>query len=130
MALTNNQMELLNNNIVSRELIQTIFGNDDYYVSPLVYIEDELHLKLTCTGQEYRYAVECANDEDVAPSDVDLSVIVDGILAYIYADYLEAVGLDLVSYFTYRFYPPSKEFQEKLNSFDELINTCKMGVKA
>jgi len=55
------------------------------------------------------------------PEDASLQVIVDGVLAFIFGDALEKCGLDLTTYFTYRFHPPSKEFQEKLDKFESLI---------
>ena len=114
---------------ISLEIMGRVNGlNNSYYVSPFMYIKDVLGLKLTCTAQEYRLAVEMAHDEDVAPHDASLPVIVDGILAYLYADYLEAVGLDLVSYLTYRFTPPSPEFQAKLDAFEKLINNAAVEV--
>ncbi len=119
--LTDHQMKLLENNTISRELLRKVELDNNYYLSPLMYIEDTLGLKLNCTGQEYRHAVEMANDEDLCPEDADLKVIVDGILAFIYHDILEEVGIDLTTYFTYRFHPPSKEFQNKLNKLESLI---------
>jgi hypothetical protein len=125
---TTEEMQYMETTTVSLENLAKVGLNDSYYISPLLYIRDVLHLQLTCTIQEYRFAVECANDEDVAPHDASLPVIVDGVLAYIYADYLKAVGLDLVSYITYRFTPPSPEFQAKLDKFEQLINDNKVEV--
>ena len=34
---------------------------------------------------------------------------------------LEEVGINLTTYFTYRFHPPNKEFQSKLDKFEALI---------
>lgn len=128
MALTDSQMLNLETNFVSRELLKENGLGDDYYLKPLIFIEENLNLHLTCTGQEYRHAVEMANDEDIAPHDASIEVIADGVLAMVFADYLKAAGIDLISYFTYRFYPPSKEFQEKLDKFEELINLHKVEV--
>ena len=121
MALTDKEMEMLNNNTISMELIGAIPGlNKSYYISPLMFIEG-LGIKLTCTGQEYRYAVEMANDEDIAPHDASLPVIADGVLAFIFADKLEECGLNLTTYFTYRFTPPNAAFQAALDKFENII---------
>ena len=115
---------------VTPELIQSVFGlNNEYYLAPLDYITNKLHLKLPCSGQEYRHAVEMANDEDTLPADGGLDVVVDGILAYVFAEQLEACGIDLTTYFTYRFHPPSQEFQNRLDAFEDLINECKVVVE-
>ena len=121
MALNDSQLLILCENDISRDLLSKVGLNESYYISPLMYIEDTLGLTLTCTGQEYRNAVEMANDEDLAPYDASLPVIVDGILAFIFSDLLEEAGISLTTYFTYRFHPPSKEFQEKLDKFESLI---------
>lgn len=122
MALTDQQMEMLNNNTISKDLLAAIPGlNNDYYLSPLMFIEG-LGIKLSCTGQEYRHAVEMAHDEDLCPEDSGLPVIVDGILAFIFADELAKCGINnLTIYFTYRFQPPTQEFQDALKKFDALI---------
>ena len=119
--LTDNQLEMLSTNQISRELLGKTGLDESYYLSPLMYIEDILGLTLTCTGQEYRHAVEMAHDEDLCPEDANLPVIVDGILAFVFADELEEVGIDITTYFTYRFHPPSKEFQDRINHFERLI---------
>lgn len=121
MALTDNQMLNLVENDVSLELLANNGLNDSYYISPLMYIQDTLGLQLTCSGQDYRHAVEMANDEDLCPEDASLPVIVDGVLAFIFSDLLEEAGITLNTYFTYRFHPPSREFQERLNRFESLI---------
>ena len=121
MAFTDKEMELLNNNPISLELFAQIPElNQNYYVSPYMFIRDTLGVELTCTGQEYRLAVETANDSDVMPEWAGLPVIVDGILAVLYADLLEQVGISLLAYFTYRFHPPS-EVQARLKKFEDLI---------
>lgn len=121
MALTDNQMLNLVENDVSLELLANNGLNDSYYISPLMYIQDTLGLQLTCSGQEYRHAVEMANDSDLCPEDASLPVIVDGVLAFIFSDLLEEAGITLTTYFTYRFHPPSQEFQAKLDKFEVLI---------
>lgn len=121
MALTDNQLLNLIENDVSLKLLAENGLNDSYYISPLMYIQDTLGLTLTCSGQEYRYAVEMANDSDLCPEDASLPVIVDGVLAFIFSDLLEEAGITLTTYFTYRFHPPSREFQERLNRFESLI---------
>ena len=121
MALTDNQLLNLVENDVSLKLLTENGLNDSYYISPLMYIQDTLGLTLTCTGQEYRYAVEMANDSDLCPEDASLPVIVDGVLAFIFSDLLEEAGITLTTYFTYRFHPPSREFQERLNRFESLV---------
>ena len=119
--ITDVELKTLEENTISRDLLVQCGINTNTYLSPLMYIEDILELKLECTGAEWKHAVEMANDEDLCPEDASLPVIVDGILAFIYSDVLESVGLDLTTYFTYRFYPPSKEFQEKMDKFEALI---------
>ena len=122
MAFTDKEMETLANNLISLELFAQVPNlNRNYYLSPYMYIKDTLNLDITCTGQEFRYAVEMANDEDLCPADAGLPVIVDGILAFIYADLLAECGMDLTTYFTYRFHPPSREFQARLDKFESLI---------
>lgn len=121
MALTDKQLEKLAHNKVSLELLVNNGLNDSYYLSPLMFIQDTLGLTLSCTGQEYKHACEMAHDDDIVPQDGSLSVIVDGILAFVYADQLEKCGLDLTTYFTYRFFPPNREFQNKLDKFESLI---------
>ena len=121
MALTDNQLLNLVENDVSLKLLAENGLNDSYYISPLMYIQDTLGLTLTCSGQEYRYAVEMANDSDLCPEDASLPVIVDGVLAFIFSDLLEEAGITLTTYFTYRFHPPSQEFQAKLDKFEVLI---------
>lgn len=128
MALSDSQLLKLNTNFVSEAILKNNGLDNDYYLKPLEYIRNELHLILTCTGAEYKHAVEMARDEDIMPEDARIDVIVDGILAMVYRDYLEAVGLDLITYFTYRFTPPSQEFQDKLDKFEELINVHKLKV--
>jgi len=121
MVFTDKEMELLNNNSISYELFAAIPQlNQDYYLSPFMFI-DGLGINLTCTGQDFRHAVEMAHDSDLCPEDASLPVIVDGVLAFIYSDLLEEVGINLLAYFTYRFHPPSREFQAKLDKFEALI---------
>lgn len=121
MALTDTQLLNLIENEVSLELLAENGLNDSYYISPLMYIQDALKLKLTCSGQEYRHACEMAHDSDLCPEDASLPVIVDGILAFIYADVLEQCGINLAIYFTYRFHPPSREFQDALAEFERIV---------
>ena len=121
MALTDTQFKNLTENKVSLELLANNGLNDSYYISPLMYIQDTLGLQLTCSGLDYKHACEMAHDEDIVPHDGSLAVIGDGILAFVYADQLEECGMDLTTYFSYRFHPPSREFQEGLNKFESLI---------
>jgi len=121
MAITDFQLKNLTNNPVSIELLQNNGLCDDYYIKPLVFIEDTLNIKLTCTGAEYKHFCEMANDDDINPQDGSLYVVADGILAFAYADKLEKCGLDLTTYFTYRFFPPSREFQDKLDKFKAMV---------
>lgn len=119
--ITDNQLNNLKNNQVTLDLLNENGCSSDYYTQPLKYIQDELGFKLNCTGQEYRYAVEMANDEDICPSNSELPIIVDGVLAFINANLLAKCGLDLVTYFAYRFHPPNKAFKDKLDAFEKLI---------
>ena len=119
--LSDLQITNLENNKVDIELLKENGLNDPYYLDPLHFINDELHLVLPCTGREYKEAVETANDEDFMPEWAGVEVVVDGILAIIYSDYLDAVGIPLITYFTYRFQPPSHEFQNRLDKFKSLI---------
>ena len=128
MAITDSQLLDLETNTVSVNVLSRNMLYDDYYMAPFLYIRDKLHLHLVCSGAEFKHACEMAQDEDIAPHDASIETIVDGVLAMVFKDYLEAVGIDLVSYFTYRFHPPSHEFQEKLDKFEELVNTHKMEV--
>ena len=121
MAFTDEQMNFMETTTVSREGLGKVGLDKSYYLSPLMYIEDSVNMKLQCSIQDYRFAVEMAHDEDVCPEDASLPVIVDGILAYVCADELEKCGLDLTTYFTYRFFPPSQEFQNKLDEFETLM---------
>ena len=126
MAITDSQMLKLETNFVSVDLLRNNGLGSDYYLKPLLFIKNNLHLHLTCTGAEFKHACEMAHDEDIAPHDASMEVIVDGILAMVYKGYLEACGIDIVTYFTYRFTPPSKEFQDKLNKFEEFVNLHKV----
>jgi len=125
--LTDAQVLNLKTNIVNKDLLMKNGLNFDYYIQPLVFIEDKLKIKLQCTGLEYKEAVEIANDEDIAPPNSSMDVIVDGVLAYVFHDYLESVGLDLVTYFSYRF-NPGKDFLLKLGEFERLVNLHKRNV--
>ena len=120
MALTNKQFENLTNNKVSFKLLSDNGLNDSYYISPLMYLHS-IDVKPSCTGAEWKHAVEMANDEDLCPEDATLPVIADGILAFLFAEKLEEVGINLTTYCTYRFHPPNKEFQSKLDKFEALI---------
>ncbi len=124
--LSDVQLDNLKNNIVTPELLTENGLGSAYYLEPLNFIQNKLKLLLTCTGQEYKEAVEMANDEDIAPEDKNIEVIVDGVLAMIYSDYITAVGLNLITYFTYRFNPPNMEFQRRLDKFEELVNKHKV----
>ena len=126
--ITNSQLHKLETTRVSENLLTECGLNSEYYIKPFLYIRNELHHILTCTGAEYKHAVEMARDEDLMPEDGGMDVIVDGILAMVYSTYLEAVGLDLITYFTYRFNPPSREFQMRLDRFEELVQSHKKGV--
>ena len=128
MAISTEQIKNLETNTVSKELLKENGLCSDYYLKPLMFIEKNLNLHLCCNGAEYKHAVEIAYDEGIAPHDATLEVIVDGILAMVFHDYLEAVGLDIVSYFTYRFNPSTKEFQKRLDRFEELIQSHKKEV--
>jgi hypothetical protein len=128
MALSDSQLLNLNTNFVTEVLLKNNGLDNDYYLKPLEYIEKELGMVLVCNGMEFKNAVEIAHDEDIAPHDASMEVIVDGVLACIFSDYLEAAGLDLISYFTYRFTPPSPEFQKNLDKFEDLVNTHKVKV--
>ena len=121
MAFTDEQMNFMETTTVSREGLGKVGLDKSYYLSPLMYIEDSLNMKLQCSIQDYRFAVEMAHDEDVCPGDSSLPVIVDGILAFIYSEKLETCGFNLTTYFTYRFFPPNQEFQDKLNAFEALV---------
>jgi hypothetical protein len=124
LPLTQTQLHNLKNNTITIQLLQQNGLDKEYYIEPLRYIEEELHHTLTCTGQEYRHAVEIANDEDITPTS-HIKIIVDGILAIIYADKLQEVGLDLLTYFRYRFNPP-QEIIDKLKQFEkQYIKTIK-----
>lgn len=128
MAITDSQLLDLETNTVSVNVLSRNMLYDDYYMAPFLYIRDTLHIHLCCTGAEFKHACEIAHDEDIAPHDASLEVIVDGVLAMVFSDYLEACGIDLVSYFTYRFAPPSQEFQNKLDAFEEMVNVHKLEV--
>ena len=119
--LTDHQMEKLNTSTVSVDVLKENGLNNDYYIKPLVFIQEKLGFTPKCSAQQYRHAVEMANDEDICPENSDMNVIVDGILAFLFSDQLEECGINLLTYFTYRFYPPSPEFQEKLDKFESLI---------
>lgn len=121
MAITDLQLKNLTNNTVSLELLQNNGLCMEYYTKPLIFIEDVLKLKLNCTGIEYKHFCEMAYDEDINPQDGSLRTVADGILAFVFNDLLEECGLSLISYFTYRFTPPSQEFQDKLDKFEELV---------
>ena len=128
MAISTEEMKNLETNTVSKELLKENGLGNDYYLKPLNFIETNFNLHLCCNGAEYKNAVEIAYDEGIALHDATIEVVVDGILAMVFHDYLEAVGLDIVSYFTYRFNPPSREFQMRLDRFEELIQSHKKGV--
>ena len=130
MAVSDSQMLKLETNFVSIPLLAECGLHDNYYMSPLMYIQDELHIHLSCTGAEYKHACEMAHDEDIAPHDASIETIVDGILAMVFRGYLEACGLNIVSYFTYRFHPPNAAFQAALDKFEEMVNLHKAGVQA
>lgn len=130
MAITNSQLLKLETNFVSVPLLAECGLHDNYYMSPFLYIRDTLHINLSCTGAEFKHACEMAHDEDIAPHDASIETIVDGVLAMVFKDYLEACGISIVSYFTYRFQPPSQEFQDKLDAFEEMVNVHKTKVEA
>ena len=110
---TEDELNQLKNNTVTYELINQTLG--EKYTEPYCYIKRKLNHTLTCTGLEYKKAVETATDEDILPHH-NIKIICDGVLAYIYSDELEKVGLDLLTYYTYRF-KPSDRFIKAISKF-------------